>query len=93
MIINKKTGEWGIPYHYESDELARVPMQVLKTSGPVENFTINFLQSGGGCTLQMSWENTQAWVSSHGKIGADLCRLTAKRASPDYVGGPLSFFG
>ena len=24
LIINKKTGEWGIPYKYESDELARV---------------------------------------------------------------------
>ena len=60
LIINKKTGEWGIPYHYESDELVRVPMQVGKTSGPVENFTINYDQSGGGCTLQISWENTQA---------------------------------
>lgn len=61
LIINKKTGEWGIPYHYESDELVRVPMQVGKTSGPVENFTINYDQSGG-CTLQISWENTQASV-------------------------------
>ena len=26
LIINKKTGEWGIPYKYESDELARVDM-------------------------------------------------------------------
>jgi hypothetical protein len=60
LIINKKTGEWGIPYHYESDELARVPMQVSKTSAPVENFTISFDQSGGGCTLQLSWGNTQA---------------------------------
>jgi len=62
LIINKKTGEWGIPYHYESDELVGVPMQVGKTSGPVENFTINYDQGGGGCTLQISWENTQASV-------------------------------
>lgn len=62
LIINKKTGEWGIPYKYEADELARVPMSVSKTSGPVENFTISFDQSGGGCTLQLSWENTQASV-------------------------------
>jgi Protein of unknown function (DUF2911) len=67
LIINKKTGEWGIPYHYESDELVRIPMQVSKTSGPVENFTISFDQSGGGCTLQMSWENTQASVKVTGK--------------------------
>jgi len=62
LIINKTTGEWGIPYKYESEELGRVPMQVSKTSAPVENFTISFNQSGGACTLQMSWENTQASV-------------------------------
>jgi hypothetical protein len=62
LIVNKKTGEWGIPYKYESDELARVPMSVSKTPGPVENFTISFDQSGGNCTLRMSWENTQASV-------------------------------
>jgi len=63
LIINKKTGEWGIPYKYQSDELARVPMQASSTSGPVENFTINYGQNGGSCTLQMSWENTQASVT------------------------------
>lgn len=67
LIINKHTGEWGIPYHYESEELGRVPMQASKTSAPVENFTISFNQSGGGCTLQMSWENTQASVTFKGK--------------------------
>src|SRR5258707_7724110 len=60
LIINKKTGEWGIPYKYQSEELARVPMAVSKTPSPVENFTISFDQSGGGCTLKLSWENTQA---------------------------------
>jgi hypothetical protein len=62
LIVNKKTGEWGIPYKYESDELARIPMSVSKTSGPVENFTISFEQSGSACTLQVSWEQTQASV-------------------------------
>jgi hypothetical protein len=57
MIVSNHTGEWGIPYKYQSEELARVPMQASKTSAPVENFTINFDQSGGGCTLQLSWEN------------------------------------
>ncbi len=28
LIVNKKTGEWGIPYKYQSDELARVDMKV-----------------------------------------------------------------
>ena len=62
LIVNKKTGEWGIPYKYESDELARVDMSVSKTSGPVENFTIAFDQKGGTCTLRMEWENTRAQV-------------------------------
>src|SRR5690348_5414433 len=63
LIINKKTGEWGIPYKYQSEELARVPMQASSTSNPVENFTIGFNQGGSTCALQMSWENTQASVT------------------------------
>lgn len=62
LIINKKTGEWGIPYKYESDELARVDMKVAKTSAPVENFTIAFDQSSKACTMNLSWENTKASV-------------------------------
>jgi hypothetical protein len=62
LIINKKTGEWGIPYKYESDELARVDMKVSKLPSPVENFTISYVQSGNGCTLQIDWETTRASV-------------------------------
>ena len=59
LIINKKTGEWGIPYKYEADELGRVDMKVSQTPSAVENFTIVFDQD---CTLNVSWENTQASV-------------------------------
>ena len=62
LIINKKTGEWGIPYKYESDELARVDMKVSKLPAPVETFTIAYDKSGGGCTLRMDWETTRASV-------------------------------
>jgi Protein of unknown function (DUF2911) len=62
LIVNKKTAEWGIPYKYEADELARVDMQVSKTPAPVENFTIAFDQAGSKCTLRMEWENTRATV-------------------------------
>ena len=62
LVISKKTGEWGTAYPGESNDLARVDMAVSKTSAPVENFTIDFDQAGGGCTLQMKWENTQASV-------------------------------
>ncbi len=46
-MINKHTGESGMPYKYESEELARVPMSVTKLSLPVENFTISFDHTGG----------------------------------------------
>ena len=59
LIINKKTGEWGIPYKYEADELVRVDMKVADTPSAVEHFTIAFDHA---CTLAISWENTQASV-------------------------------
>ena len=62
LIINKKNAEWGIPYKYEADELARVDMKVSKTKAPVENFTIAFDEGGSKCTLRMEWENTSASV-------------------------------
>ena len=62
LIINKKTGEWGIPYKYESDELARVDMKVSKLPAPVENFSIAYDKSAGGCTLHLDWETTRAGV-------------------------------
>jgi len=67
LIINKKTGEWGIPYKYESDELARVDMKVSKLPSPVENFTVNYEKSGSGCTLQIEWETTRASVDISAK--------------------------
>jgi hypothetical protein len=62
LIINKKTGEWGVPYKYEADELARVDMRVSKTNAAVENFMIGFDQGGSKCTLRMEWEWTRASV-------------------------------
>ncbi len=67
LIVNKKTGEWGIPYKYEGDELARVDMKVSSTPSPVENFTIALASMGGSCALNISWENTQASVNISAK--------------------------
>ncbi len=67
LIINKKTGEWGIPYKYESDELARVDMKVSKLPSPVENFTIAYDKSANGCTLRVDWESTRASVDISAK--------------------------
>ena len=60
LIINKKTGEWGIPYKWESEELLRAPMQVSNTSSPVEDFTISFEPKGNSCTMHLDWGNTRA---------------------------------
>jgi hypothetical protein len=62
LVISKKTGEWGTDYPGPSEDLARAPMTVSKTSGAVENFTIGFDQAGSKCTLHADWENTRASV-------------------------------
>ncbi len=62
LIISKKTGEWGIPYPGQADDLARADMKVTKLASPVENFTIAFEQAGGGCTIHLDWETTRASV-------------------------------
>ena len=63
LIVNKKTGEWGIPYKYEADELGRVDMKLSQTPSTVENFTISFGQMGNSCAMDISWESTKASVS------------------------------
>jgi len=62
LIINKKTGEWGIPYKYEADEVGRFDMSASKTPAPVENFTISFHEMGTGCHMYLDWENTRATI-------------------------------
>ena len=67
LIINKKTGEWGIPYKYESDELGRVDMNVSKLDAPVENLAIAYDKSKAGCVLRIDWERTRATVNISAK--------------------------
>ena len=62
LIINKKTGEWGIPYKYEADDLARVDMKVSQLPSKLENFTISYEPSGAGCTMNVDWDTTRASV-------------------------------
>jgi len=62
LIISKQTGEWGLPYPGEQDDLARVPMKVSRLPSALENFTIAFDSTGGSCTLRMEWELTRASV-------------------------------
>ena len=67
LIINKKTGEWGIPYKYEGDELARVDMTLSKVASPVENFTIAYDKTASGCKLREEWDTTRASVDISAK--------------------------
>ena len=67
LIVNKKTGEWGIPYKYESDELARVDMKVSTLPSKVENFTIAYDKTGTGCTMHLDWDTTRASVDIKAK--------------------------
>jgi hypothetical protein len=60
LIVNKKTGEWGIPYKWEADELLRADMKVSATSSAVENFTISFDQTGEACTLNVIWDDNKS---------------------------------
>ncbi len=62
LIISKITGEWGIPYPGQADDLARVDMKVSVLPSPVENFTIAFDQAGTACSLRLDWETTRASV-------------------------------
>ena len=63
LIVNKKMGEWGIPYKYESDELARIDMSTTELPSPVENFAISYEKSGTGCSMNIDWETTRVSVA------------------------------
>jgi hypothetical protein len=62
LVISKKTGEWGTDYPGPSNDLARIEMKASALPAAVENFTIAFDKSSGGCTLRMDWETTRASV-------------------------------
>lgn len=62
LVVNKHTGQWGIPYKYEAEELARIPMTVTTLPSPVEDFTISFDSAETGCTMHLQWERTDASV-------------------------------
>ena len=63
LVINKKTGQWGIPYDEASEkanELARVDLKKTTLDKKVDQFTMAIEpQTGGGGDLKMMWETTQ----------------------------------
>ena len=62
LIINKQTGQFHLDYD-ESQDFARVKMNLKTLPSPVETFKIELQSNGGGKgTLSLLWENTDAWV-------------------------------
>ena len=63
LIINKRTGQWGIPYKEEEEkanELARLDLKKGKTDGLVDPFTMAVEKTGPGAgVIKLAWENTQ----------------------------------
>ena len=63
LIVNKKTGQWGIPYKEQSEatnELARIDLKKDTLDKTVDQFTMAIERNpSGGGVLKMMWENTQ----------------------------------
>ena len=63
LIINKRTGQWGIPYKEQNEatnELARIDLKKDTLDKTVDQFTMAIDQNpSGGGVLKMMWENTQ----------------------------------
>jgi len=68
LIINKKTGQWGINHDGSStddpaQDVGRAKMELAK-GGPTETFKISLSEAGAKAgKLQMEWENTVATVA------------------------------
>lgn len=62
LIVNKKTGEWGLAYD-GSQDLGKTKMTMSKPPAMVENLTYTLTDNGGGKgTLKLAWENHSASV-------------------------------
>jgi hypothetical protein len=62
LIINKQTGQFHLNYD-QSQDFARVKMNLKTLPSPVETFKIEVESTGGNKgTLALLWENTSAWV-------------------------------
>src|SRR6185312_8198417 len=63
LIVNKTTGQWGIPYPGEASDLVRIDMQMSKPPETVQRLTMSFeKKSGNSAVLNVEWENTRASV-------------------------------
>jgi Protein of unknown function (DUF2911) len=62
LIVNKKTGEWGLAYD-ATQNLGKVSMHMSKPSSMIENLVYTIKDNGGGKgTITLGWENREASV-------------------------------
>jgi hypothetical protein len=62
LIVNKKTGEWGLAYD-ASQDLGKTKMTMSKPASMVENLVYTITESGGGKgKITLAWENREASV-------------------------------
>jgi Protein of unknown function (DUF2911) len=62
LIVNKKTGEWGLAYD-ASQDLGRTTMHMSKPAGMIEDLRWTIKDDGHGKgTITLSWENRSASV-------------------------------
>jgi hypothetical protein len=62
LIVNKKTGEWGLAYD-GSQDLGKTKMTMSKPPAMVENLVYTITDNGGGKgTLTLAWEDHSASV-------------------------------
>jgi hypothetical protein len=63
LIVNKKTGQWGLDYP-QADNLGQVKMTMTKPTSPVEVLKYTLSSEGANkAKLQLAWENHVASVS------------------------------
>ena len=62
LVVNKKTGEWGLAYD-ASQDLGKTKMNMTKPPSMVEELKYTLADQGGGKgTLTLAWENHSASV-------------------------------
>jgi hypothetical protein len=67
LIINKRTGQWGVPYDEAKEaanELARIDLKKDVLDKTVDQFTMALEKNpAGGGVIKLMWENTQYSVT------------------------------
>jgi len=64
LILNKTTGQWGMPYPGSSSDLARIDMDAALLRDGMDQLTVEFGASGNdSTTLTFAWENWKAAVA------------------------------